>query len=116
MKKIIVTVFLLIGFQGSVYADNQTYGSDSNGNTWSTDTIGKLILLLVAARHMVLTQIIIPGAHQHQLQMRFHLAVMDYNYEKILLSFLDQYIHPVCKCLASFTASTWSWRWFRYLS
>ncbi|HLB42370.1 MAG TPA: hypothetical protein VJN02_05905 [Gammaproteobacteria bacterium] len=40
MKKIIATAFLLIGFQGSAYADNQTYGSDSNDNTWSTQTYG----------------------------------------------------------------------------
>lgn len=39
MKKVFLFLFL-ITLQGIVYADGQTYSSDSNGNTWSTQTFG----------------------------------------------------------------------------
>lgn len=39
MKKVVLFIFL-ITLQNITYADYQTYGSDSNGNTWSTQTFG----------------------------------------------------------------------------
>lgn len=40
MKKILLFM-LLITLHCITYADGQTYGSDSNGNTWSTQTMGE---------------------------------------------------------------------------
>ncbi len=39
MSKILL-MLVLITLSGVVYADGQTYGSDSNGNTWTTQTFG----------------------------------------------------------------------------